>query len=58
MERCQPSCPPHTTLFCPTCKQAKPEDLSSVRLMGFVGVKNSTNPKIERFWKTGDPTGL
>lgn len=57
-DRCTPSCPPHDTLFCPVCGKTAPEDLSRVRLMGFVGVQHSTNPKIERFWRTGDPSGL
>lgn len=47
------------TLFCGHCgKEREPGDLKRVRIMGFVGVANSTSPKIEQFWETGDPSAL
>lgn len=43
-------------LFCPECGASfSLADLRRVRLMGLVGVENSTSPKIEQFWQTGDP---
>lgn len=47
------------TLFCGICgKERQAGDLKRVKLMGFVGVENSTNPKIEAFWRSGDPADL
>jgi hypothetical protein len=55
--RCQN---PRTTrnLFCACGKLYSKAELANVQVAGFVGVANSTNPKLERFWATGDPTGL
>ena len=58
MERCHPVCKPFTTMFCPECKKARPEDLKRVRLMGAIGVAHSSSPAIEQFWATGDPSCL
>lgn len=56
MTYCAPQCPPHRTVFCPTCGRADKAKLKTVRLPGFVGVIHSTSPKIEQFWETGDPS--
>jgi hypothetical protein len=46
-------------VFCVECgKIIDLEGLRSIRLAGAIGVRHSSNPKIERFWQTGDPTGL
>lgn len=52
---CQPTCPEHSTVFCPLCGKADRAALKRVRLMGLVGVQHSTSPAIEQFWETGDP---
>lgn len=45
-------------IFCQICGKVKePGSLKRVRLQGFHGAA-SLNPKIERFWETGDPEGL
>ena len=47
------------TLFCGWCgKERNKGDLKRVRLMSFVGVEQSTNPKIQAFWDSGDPNVL
>jgi hypothetical protein len=44
-------------LFCGNCGKAYSRaELQTLRLMGPIGVGNSNNPKIEQFWRTGDPT--
>lgn len=44
-------------IFCEECgKQVEPGSLRPEAVLGFVGVANSTSPKIERFWETGDPS--
>lgn len=46
-----------TTLFCSICgREREKGSLKRVKLTGFVGVHQSTNPKIEEFWRTGDPS--
>lgn len=50
------TCPPHESVFCPVCGRANRHDLRRVRLMGPVGVAHSNSPKIEQFWRTGDPS--
>lgn len=43
-------------LFCEECGKLLDRDgLRGVRVPGFVGVLHSTSPKIEEFWRTGDP---
>lgn len=43
-------------MFCPDCGAVLDrDDLRKVRLMGPIGVKHSNSPKIEEFWKTGNP---
>jgi hypothetical protein len=43
-------------MFCCDCGRVLDrEGLRRVRLAGFVGVQHSTSPKIEEFWRTGDP---
>lgn len=54
--RCEPTCPPHRTTFCPVCEHAEPGALGRVRIMGAIGVVHSSSPKIEKFWETGDPS--
>jgi hypothetical protein len=56
MQHCEPTCPEHRTICCPTCGKVDRAALKTVRLPGFVGVQHSTNPTIERFWETGDPS--
>lgn len=60
-DRCEDdSCAGETarSLFCATCgKVLDPVGLKRVRIQGFTGAA-STNPKIERFWETGDPAGV
>ena len=47
------------TLFCGICgKERNRGDLKRVKLMGFVGTEQSTSPKIEAFWASGDPNVL
>lgn len=53
---CKPVCQSFETTFCPRCGKADRAKLKGVRVMGFVGVQNSTSPKIEEFFATGDPT--
>lgn len=53
---CAPECRPHQSTFCPDCGRADKKILHSLRLMGPVGVQHSNSPKIEEFWKTGDPS--
>lgn len=46
-------------LFCQSCGKLLDRDgLKNVRLAGAVGVRHTSNPEIERFWRTGDPTRL
>lgn len=44
-------------MFCACGKVVDRQALKRVRFKGFTG-GSSTNPKIERFWATGDPEGL
>lgn len=42
-------------LFCSECgRLLEPGSLRSIRFQGFLGCQ-STNPKMEEFWATGDP---
>ncbi len=51
--------PDPTRVFCPRCGKVQDRKvLESIRLAGIVDVRISTNPEIERFWKTGDPSRL
>lgn len=43
-------------VFCPSCGAVVDlEGLRGQRIVGFVGAQ-STNPKVEQFWETGDPS--
>jgi hypothetical protein len=47
---------PGPTLFCQHCGLAPDKQaVRSVRFGGFTG-RASTNPKMEQFWATGDPS--
>lgn len=54
-DRCTPVCESFESTFCPRCGRADRAKLNGVRLMGAVGVLNSSSPAIEEFWATGDP---
>lgn len=44
------------SLFCGACRKVlDPEALMTIRMKGFTGPA-STNPNIEYFWETGDPS--
>jgi hypothetical protein len=50
---------PEPTTFCANCgKVLDVERLRGVRLMGPIGVQHSTSPRIEEFFRTGDPDVL
>lgn len=52
--RCE-TCPDTERMFCPLCgRVADVTALRAVRLVGFIG-PGSINPRVERFWETGDP---
>lgn len=45
-------------LFCQVCgKLLERDSLKGIRIAGFAGGQ-TLNPKIERFYETGDPSGL
>jgi hypothetical protein len=45
-------------LFCQRCGKVRDRDsLRTVRIAGFTGGQ-TLNPKLEKFWQTGDPEGL
>ena len=57
---CQPPPGHRSGIWCPQCgKSFDPEKtravLSSVGFKNFTGV-DSTSPKVEEFWQTGDPS--
>jgi len=48
-----------TTLFCGLCSKERVKgSLRTVRIDPRFRGAGSINPNIERFWQTGDPTGL
>lgn len=48
-------CPDTDRMFCPLCgRVADVAALRAVCLLGFIG-PGSLNPRVERFWETGDP---
>jgi len=52
---CEPACEPFDTVFCPRCGRADKPALGRVRLMGAVGVKHTSNEKVQEFLATGSP---
>jgi hypothetical protein len=47
------------TTFCESCgKVINRARLEGVRLMGPIGVQHSTSPRIEEFFRTGNPDAL